>query len=192
MDSTVKLPTFHEVMATTGPISNVHCLQIVECQAMYDVLCGLPEHATIIEVGSDYGRSSSIMAQVGAAKDFLTIHIDPWEEYKERASVWMRNIGELCPWHRFIVFHMTTEQAWPMLWRVAPEGSVDMAFIDGAHDTPTVALDLGIAASRVKQGGYLLCHDYPSGGVTEAVDPYVARGWTKINQAYGLGIWRRD
>jgi predicted O-methyltransferase YrrM len=187
----MNVPTFEECMAITSTISNIHVLQDAECRSMYDTLCELPNESTLIEVGSDYGRSSSLISQVAAAKNFLTVHIDPWEEYKDRAKQWMEAVAERCPWHEFIVLHMTTEQAVDHVPRLTPNG-IDFAFIDGCHDPVIVTRDLEIVASRVKPGGFLVCHDYPSGGVTEAVDPYVATGWIKHKQAMGLGTWKKQ
>jgi predicted O-methyltransferase YrrM len=186
----VGIPTFDEVMILTSTIAHIHILQVVECQAMYETLCELPDGAALIEVGCDHGRSSSVITQIAAAKHFLTIHIDPWEEFKDRAKQWMEMMSERCLWHPFILLHMTTKAAEAHIARLTPDG-IDFAFIDGSHDTGIIELDLEIVASRVKPGGFLLMHDYPSGGVTEATEAFVATGWTKYKQAYGLGIWKR-
>lgn len=187
----MSVPSYDEVMALTGTVSVVNILQIVECEAMYEVVCGLPDGAVIVEVGCDIGRSSTLISQVAAARDFLTIHIDPWAEFKDHAQEWMKNMSERCAWHRFIALHMHTIEAAPFIERLTPNG-VDFVFIDGSHGQPDVEIDLKVVASRVKPGGFLLAHDYPSGGVSEAIDPFVASGWTKYKQAYGLGIWTRD
>jgi len=191
------IPTFDEVMVLTSTISNAHMLSLDECRAMYETLCELPVGSTIVEVGCDRGRSSSLILQMAAAKNFLTIHIDPWrkeDDYGQqayKAKEWMQVMCERCPSHRFILFHATTEEVACPLEKLTPFG-IELAFIDGAHDTPKVEKDLLVVASRVNPGGFLVAHDYPSGGVTEAIDPFVATGWTKHKQAGGLGIWRRD
>jgi len=187
----MSLPTFDEAMVLTSTISNIHCLQILECQAMYEALCELPDGATVVEIGCDYGRSSSLIFQIAKAKNFLTIHIDPWHPLRERAKEWMEVMGERCAYHPFILLRMTTEEATPFIEQLTPEG-IDLAFIDGSHDQDVVEKDLKIVASRVKPGGFLTAHDYPSGGVTEAIDPFVANGWTKHMQAMGFGVWRRN
>jgi len=185
------IPTLEEVMVLTSTISNIHILQIAECAAMYDVLCELPDNATLIEIGCEVGRSSSLIAQIAVVKNFTTVHVDPWVMFKDRAKVWMENMAERCSWIPFIVLHMTTEMAEVHIERLTPDG-VDFAFIDGCHDRPVVDRDLEIVAARVSPGGFLLCHDYPSGDVTQAVDEFVASGgWVKYRQAQGLGIWRR-
>jgi predicted O-methyltransferase YrrM len=86
---------------------------------------------------------------------------------------------------------MTTEEAATYIEQLTPNG-IDLTFIDGAHDTDVVGKDLQIVASHIKSGGFLTAHDYPSGGVSEAIDPFVASGWTKYNQAYGFGVWKRQ
>ena len=178
-------------MEITGTISVVNILQLVECQAMYDTLCQVPDGGTVVEVGCDQGRSSSLIFQLAKPKNLLTIHIDPWKEFKDRAKLWMEVMSERCPHHRFVLLHMTTEEAGGLLERLTPDG-IDFAFIDGSHDQDLVEKDLQIVASRIKSGGFLTAHDYPSGGVSEAIDPFVAQGWNKQQQAYGYGVWRRD
>lgn len=190
-NATPTLPTLDEVMSLTSGIANVHSLQNVECAAMYEVLCQLPDGAVIVEVGCDVGRSTSIIFRLAAVKNFLTIHIDPWQWFPERAKDWMMLMSERLAYHPFVLLRMTTEEAAAHIERLTP-GGIDLAFIDGCHDQPVVERDLQIVASRIKRGGFLTAHDYPSGGVTEAVDPFVASGWTKHDQAFGFGVWRRD
>ena len=185
------MKTFEEVMALTSTTGDFYCFQPPECQAMYETLCELPDGATIVEVGCDRGRSSSIIHQVAQAKSFLSIHIDPWQSYPDRAKDWMEMTSERCSYHPIILLRMTTEEAATFIEQLTPNG-IDLAFIDGCHDQHVVERDLEIVASRVKQGGFLTAHDYPSGGVTEAIDPFVASGWTKHKQAMGFGVWRRN
>src|SRR5882724_5813940 len=185
------IPTFDEVMRLTGTLSSYEVFQPAECQAMYDTLLLLPNDATIVEVGCDFGRSSSLIHQVAKAKNFLTIHIDPWHDLPDRAKQWMEVMVERCAYHPFILLRMTTVEATQHIWRLTPH-EIDLAFIDGSHDQDVVESDLQIVASCVKPGGFLAAHDYPSAGVTEAIDPFVATGWTKHWQADpGFGVWRR-
>jgi len=185
------IPTFDEVMRLTSTISSYEVFQPAECEAMYDTLLQLPNGATIVEVGCDYGRSSSLIFQVAQAKSFLTIHVDPWQDLPDRASEWMKVMSERCTYHPFILLRMTTWEAHASIIKLTPHG-IDLAFIDGSHDQEVVEWDLEIVASRVKLGGFLTAHDYPSAGVSEAIDHFVATGWTKVRQADpGFGVWRR-
>ena len=185
------IPTFEEVMTITSRISVHEILEPAECQAMYDTLLQLPDGATVVEVGCDFGRSSSLILQLAKAKNFLTIHIDPWQDHPDRASEWMQVMSTRCAYHPFIVLKMTTTEAIPHIRHLTPNG-IDLAFIDGSHDQDVVEWDLRIVADRVSPDGFLTAHDYPSAGVTEAIDPFVSKGWTKVQQAGGFGVWRRQ
>ncbi len=187
----MNVPTFDEVMVLTSTISNIHCLQVAECVAMYETLCELPDSSTVVEVGCDLGRSSSLIFQIAKPKNLLTIHIDPWSPLRERAKEWMEVMGERCVYHPFILLRMTTEEAGKFIEQLTPQG-INLAFIDGSHDQDLVEKDLQIVASRVRPGGFLTAHDYPSAGVTEAIDAFVVSGWNKHKQAGGFGVWRRD
>jgi len=185
------IPTFDEMMRLTSTISSYEVFQPAECEVMYDTLLQLPNGATVVEVGCDFGRSSSLIFQLAQAKSFLTIHIDPWQDYRDRAKQWMEVMIERCTYHPFILLRMTTVEATVHVQRLTPYG-IDLAFIDGSHDQEVVEADLFVVASRVNPGGFLTAHDYPSAGVTEAIDPFVADGWTKQRQADpGFGVWRR-
>jgi len=189
--------TFEEVMALTDTVNNRYMLQLDECRAMYDTLMELPDGATCVEVGCDRGRSSSLIYQIAKEKNFLTIHIDPWHPSFDngiqptKAKEWMEVMCEKCEYHPFILLRMTTEQAADHLSRIIMPEGIDFAFIDGSHDQDIVEWDLDIVANKVIPEGFLAIHDYPSGGVTEAVEPFVAHGWEKHCQAGGLGVWRR-
>jgi len=50
--------------------------------------------------------------------------------------------------------------------------SIDLAFLDGAHDFKSVWLDLVAWTGRVKQGGVLCGDDYSWPGVRRAVDEF--------------------
>jgi Methyltransferase domain len=189
------IPTLNELMVLTSTVGNYNLLQDAECHAMYDTLLQLPDGATVVEVGCDYGRSSSLIQQVAAAKNFLTIHIDPWICFPDRGAAWMQVMCEKCPYQPFILLKMTTVEAMFLLESIGTQEGArqfDMVFIDGSHDQSDVENDLRIVASHVKSGGFLTAHDYPSAGVSDAIDPFVATGWTKVRQAYGFGVWRRD
>lgn len=186
------IPTFHEVMELTSKISCHEVLEPAECEAMYDTLLQLPDVATVVEVGCDYGRSSSLILQIAKAKNFLTIHVDPWHDLPDRAKQWMELMTERLLYHPFILLRMTTDEALEYIVDLTA-GGIDLAFIDGSHDQDVVERDLQIVASRVKHGGFLTAHDYPSAGVSEAIDAYVREGWTKVRQADpGFGVWRRQ
>lgn len=186
-----KIPSFETVMATTETISNHHMLCDTDCKAMYECCLEVPEGGVVVEVGCAEGRSSSLIRQMAVEKNFLTIHIDPYTDHPHHAKVWMENMVERIPYDPFILLRMTTWEAQDFIKQLTP-GGIDLAYIDGCHDEMIVKADMEIVATRVKPGGLLMAHDYPSGGVTEAIDRFIAcGGWTKVKQTVGFGVWRK-
>ena len=185
-------PSFESVMALTETISNHHMLCDTDCKAMYECCLEVPENGVVVEVGCAEGRSSSLIRQMAVARNFLTIHVDPYLDYPYHAQTWIYNMIDRVAYHPFILLRMKTQEAESSIKQLTPNG-IDLAYIDGCHDEPVVEADMEIVATRVKPGGLRAAHDYPSGGVTEAIDRFIVRGgWTKVNQTVGFGVWRRD
>jgi len=159
---------------------------------MYECCLEVPQDGTVVEVGCAEGRSSSLIRQMAVAKCLLTIHIDPYIDYPHHAKVWMENMVERIPYHPFVLLRMPTLLADTFIEQILPNG-IDLAYIDGCHDEPVVEADMEIVATRVKPGGLLAAHDYPSGGVSEAIDRFIAKGgWEKVKQTVGFGVWRKQ
>ena len=53
--------------------------------------------------------------------------------------------------------------------------SLDMVFIDGAHDYDSVKMDIGIWRPKVRYGGWIAGHDWPKVGVKDAVKELFGR-----------------
>jgi predicted O-methyltransferase YrrM len=162
-----------------------------EVEALYEVAVQVPTGGLVVEVGSQLGRSSSVLAQLAKAIGFHNIHIDPYTEQPEFLVGWarmMHGIGS-----QFTLMCMQTQAA---EWYLSQLGQVDMAFIDGDHERPAVEIDMRIVASKIRPGGYLVAHDYTCNshhGVAEAIDPFIASGmWDFIKTVSTMGIWRRN
>lgn len=53
------------------------------------------------------------------------------------------------------------------------DGSIDLVYIDGAHDYDSVYQDLSVWYRKLRKGGILSGHDYPQlSGVKQAVDAF--------------------
>jgi len=59
--------TFDKVMKLTRTISSPAAFEDPECELYWTALSSLPDGSTIVEVGLQYGRSSSIALQVANA-----------------------------------------------------------------------------------------------------------------------------
>src|SRR5438445_8849629 len=72
--------TFDEAMILTRTISSPAAFEDDECHAYFDILMTLPENALIVEIGLEYGRSSSIALQVAKNKKLHYVGIDPFPD----------------------------------------------------------------------------------------------------------------
>jgi predicted O-methyltransferase YrrM len=58
-----------------------------ECEALYNALLQLPDGARVVEIGVQFGRSATVIAEVGKEKNLEFTAIDNWlEEYSTRAK----------------------------------------------------------------------------------------------------------
>lgn len=113
-----------------------------------------------VEIGSYRGESALIIS----AFPFVNIlHcVDPFENEDiqqrlrySRAKIWFGGSEEYT--------------------KVISDNSIDMVYIDAAHDYDTVKRDLETWSKKVKSGGFICGHDYNSNswpGVVQAVDEF--------------------
>jgi len=179
--------TFEEVMKLTGTIGHPSALQDEEARVLYDLCCQVPEHGTVVEIGCDIGRTSSVIAQVGLERGYCSVHVDPWSADMHRVNfipwmVMMDRIGGKFEVHRMPSYEANLPRSCLLL-------------IDGNHDEDGVMKDCRIARSSVIPSGILAVHDYgqectPS--VKEVVDKMIRdTEWEKISVTKTLGVWRR-
>ena len=144
----------------------------------------LPRGATYVEVGVFLGRSLAFMGEL--RPDVKLVAIDPWEDVPSRGydgpgefDGVIHEAGGL--YKAFLEQMMTFSPDVLRRARIVParsvagmlslaEASVDMVFIDGAHDTESVTEDIRAAQRILKPGGLLSGHDFcGENGVMEAV-----------------------
>jgi predicted O-methyltransferase YrrM len=188
------VPSFDEVMLVTRKVSGSAALEEPEARALYDCCVQVPKDGIVVEVGCQLGRSSSLIAQVGYAIGYHTVHIDPYKEQPEYLRGWadmMLRLGKDSEEHAFTFLCMRTEQAKWLLQRLGP---IDMAFIDGDHEQAGVEIDLKLVAEWIKRGGFLTAHDYGRESlptVKAAIDGWIDFRWEQLAGAETLGVWRR-
>lgn len=173
-------------MQLTSTVSGAAAFEADECLAYYNTLTSLPDNAVVVEIGLQFGRSSSIAAQVGKAKQFEYIGIDPFTDPPEAAEAWTRMMqGIGMP---YALLKMRSDRAYGHI------DGIDCILIDGAHDFESVLEDCAYL-DRTPVGAYALFHDYGRDslpGVYRAVNTWmVERPWWKQQSITGtLGIWR--
>lgn len=144
----------------------------------------------IIEVGCWKGKSAAYLAVeiINSGKDIKLDAVDIWEcndqEYNIKYSIqddpyiksnslyelFLSNISPVSS-----VVHpirmKSTEAS-----KLYEDESVDVVFIDAAHDYESVRDDIKCWYPKVKPGGYLAGHDYAWTGVSKAVNEVFGNG----------------
>ncbi len=178
--------TFESAYEFTKTIGSHTSFEKEECESYFDVLMDLPAGSRIIEVGLEYGRSSSIALQVAAERHHRYIGIDPFECHDDVYEAWTKmkeqvGTGTLYRMH---------SHAFPMY------GTIDAILIDGDHSHEGVTADCEHFLEHVAIGGYALFHDYLRESlpeVTQAVDHYMSGRdeWCHLRRAGTLAVWER-
>jgi hypothetical protein len=80
--------TFEDIYSTrVEQCSHETAFSKEEAKALYELLQTLPEHANVVEIGVEFGRSTTIIGHVAKEKNFNFTAIDPFVgEYGNRAG----------------------------------------------------------------------------------------------------------
>lgn len=142
------------------------------------------DNAKFVEIGSWRGRSSVFMGVeiFNSKKNIEFFCVDTWKGSPEHVGMDILNndglykefIQNIQPVSHIIKpIRMTSEEA----SKNFEDNSLDFVFIDAAHDYESVRNDINFWYPKVKEGGIIGGHDYPSWEeVTRAVDD-----WSKEN-----------
>lgn len=135
-----------------------------EARKMYDLLCELKDESIVVEIGSYYGRSSSLIGQVAQDKGFEFTTIDSFITDRVGEETFKRNMNK-----DFIRYqHLTMNSRRPV--NLFKDKEIDLIFIDGDHRQEGVLEDINCWLPKAKN--LVLFHDYNSSwdGVKLAVD----------------------
>jgi len=136
------------------------------CEAECAKLAELSEGKLVLELGAYCGRSTISMAQF--AKMVYTVD---WFEGDEGvgkswfAETFLRNVRHKNLTRKIVALVGDIAD----VARILPFGFFDMAFIDAAHDTPSVRRDFELVRRCVRRGGVISFHDWNLESVRSAV-----------------------
>jgi len=135
----------------------------------------VPDDGVFVECGAWLGKSSSYLCDI--SKDRIRVYIvDHWLGSKDELNnshklgteqdiyqIFIDNMGDRI----FTPLRMDSEQASKQF----EDNSCDVVFIDMGHSYEEVKRDIELWLPKVKTGGIIAGHDYPSWpGVKKAVD----------------------
>lgn len=144
---------------------------------LLDLCADIPERGSMVEVGCFAGESTEVFA----SKFGHVAAVDCWLGSDDN------RIEELFDHRIMSRFNNVTKIKLfsDVAARDFPFHSVDMVYIDAAHDYASVKLDLFSWIPAIKKGGYICGHDYDQDDVNRAINDVVGLNVKK----YQDGSW---
>jgi predicted O-methyltransferase YrrM len=147
-----------------------------------------PDNSIFVEVGSWRGRSSVYMGVeiVNSGKEQMLVCVDTWEGSEEHIGwdilkedglyqEFLKNIEPVNDEREGTIEHIRGKSL--EVVDSIQNFSLDFVFIDASHDYENVIADIRAWYPKLKEGGVIAGHDYPTwAGVKKAVDEYFKRG----------------
>ncbi len=168
--------TFDDVMKLTRTVGSEAAFTDEECRAYFDVLMSLEPESLIVEVGLEYGRSSSVALQVAKERGLRYIGID--EGYHR--SEWSEAFDQFSR-------HVYWGRSENLMWF----RQIDAILIDGDHSKAGVRDDCEHFLPYVKHGGYAIFHDWPEVGPAVINYMQLQGGWMPVKTVGSLDTWRK-
>lgn len=141
-----------------------------QAEALYDAAAQVAPGGAVVEIGSHRGKSTIVLAAALADGVGLTA-VDPFDDPRwgggpESLEVFEENLARAGVAERVSLYRGLSEEA-AATW----DGpSVDLAWIDGAHDEASVLKDIDGWGGHLRDGGTLMLHDaFSAIGTTQAV-----------------------
>ncbi len=156
-------PTFDEVAPLIGSVPG-HLYGGQE-KYLYDKVASLPAGARVLEIGSNYGRSTVAMAFACVGTDKSITCIDTFVGMsnggtKERGcsfrDIWDVNVGQFGLRPLLTPLEGCSQE---VLRTLSLDEPFDFVFIDASHHFDHVLEDFGLVYPLVKNGGWISFHD---------------------------------
>jgi|SRR6267142_3734342 len=188
------MKTFEEIYQIVEESSHETAFNKEECQALYDTLLKLPLKAIIVEIGVEYGRSTSVIAEIGKEKDFDFTAIDNWcQANSEEAKAHVYSQKEKHQWKFKLISGDSVKEAKDF------KKKINLIHIDGDHEYEAVLKDIKAWLPKVECGGFACFDDYGHDslpGIYKATEEYMqsyaGKSWNFIGR-FGnkLGIFQK-
>jgi predicted O-methyltransferase YrrM len=144
-----------------------------ECERLVELARG----ASVLEVGSYYGRSTIALASAAEVVHSIDPHMGGPDDSRSTIETFLGNLERYGVRDKVVIHMGLSTQILPLLHAEV----FDFVFIDAMHQRPDVDVDFALAAPALRAAGSIAFHDYGvdgvqvgeiwhSFGVTEAVD----------------------
>ena len=183
---------FEEVWASTTKVFGA--FKPPEGKRMYEIASALPQDAVIVEVGTFWGRSASLLGQIAMDRGYSLTCVDKFDPFP-KAAWWAKKgdgrdkvLGNLLG--RDIAFTLMAMDSAEAARRFV--GGIDLLHIDGDHRYPGVRADCDNWLPKLKPGGYVLFHDFARHGhrgVGRAVKEL--EGYEDLGVAFSMKVLRK-
>jgi len=179
--------TFELALELTDTIGGRAAYEIEALRGLWTALSLLESMSTIVEVGCEYGRSTSLIAQVAKEQRHRLILVDPFVDKTSgpRLMEMLLNVG-----YPFSLYCMSTLDA-GLLGLLPYE--LDFVHVDGDHSTDGIQVDCAWLLPRLNSGGVAVFHDYGHDSLPD-VKPVVdefTRGWEVIGTWHTCHVLRK-
>jgi hypothetical protein len=134
-------------------------------------LKSIPDNSVWVEIGSFLGKSISycVVESKNLNKNIKFHCIDPWKSYEEltttfkkldeeygESGVYTKFLNNVAPIKEYINVHRMKSQEASKKFE---DKSIDVIFIDGAHDYENVKIDCNVWYSKMKSDGVMIFDD---------------------------------
>lgn len=186
------MKTFEEIYNIVEESSHESAFNREECVALYDYLLKLSGNARIVEIGVQYGRSSSLIAEVSKDKGFHFTAVDNWLE--DVSTEARKNFESQISKYKWNVVKLWMDSS--LAFRLY-DNKIDLIHIDGDHEYEGVLADINNWLPKVRRGGFALFDDYGHDslpGVYKACDEFFGKtNYWKFVERRGnkLGVFQK-
>lgn len=127
---------------------------------------------SIVEIGSEYGMSTSILAKYSGESVHVSA-VDPFPN--DTFTKHSRNMARVGVLDKIVYYKMQSESAAPIY--LQNDGQlIDVLFIDGDHSTEAVLIDILMWVPLVRVGGVVIFHDTLA---PTNMQPHEQHGWVQ-------------
>lgn len=136
-------------MNATQLAQQVGMLSVDEVELIHKCVKALPANPVIVNIGANVGTSAIAMLEVRPDAFIFSLDKRPCPEEQV-------NLAQFKLEPRRVVRVLGDSSRIGVFWPY----SVDLVFVDGAHDDEGVKADIRAWRDKVKPGGFMLFHDY--------------------------------